>query len=243
MSREGDNLLPHSNGISQSPPPHISSPRRSVSFEEDDSAIQSIVDNNTGRLEGIPEVYVRPAPRIKKVRTGEWGWAFLFQLRYLFFVRFTFLATCLFRASKPFVSIYVLRVNFKHFICKLTVFNLSNYPHFNSADTRLLWRNKLAYGVGHFYNDLCACMWFTYLLLFFKNVVQLSSAQAGLLMLIGLLLLIIFVYFIIITGQVVDGVATPLVGVGIDHSILPYWLIRRFGRRNSWHLIGVYVLF
>jgi hypothetical protein len=54
-------------------------------------------------------------------------------------------------------------------------------------------------------------------------------------------------YFIIIilviVGQVVDGVATPLVGVGIDHSILPFWLIRRFGRRNSWHLIGTFCCF
>lgn len=29
---------------------------------------------------------------------------------------------------------------------------------------------KLSYGVGHVYNDLCASMWFTYLLVFFQQV-------------------------------------------------------------------------
>lgn len=43
----------------------------------------------------------------------------------------------------------------------------------------------LAYSIGHFYNDLCASMWFTYLLIFMEKVVSLLSWQAGLLMLIG----------------------------------------------------------
>ena len=29
---------------------------------------------------------------------------------------------------------------------------------------------KLGYGLGHVLNDLCASMWFTYLLLFFHQV-------------------------------------------------------------------------
>ena len=29
---------------------------------------------------------------------------------------------------------------------------------------------KLGYGLGHVLNDLCASMWFTYLLLFFQQV-------------------------------------------------------------------------
>ena len=35
---------------------------------------------------------------------------------------------------------------------------------------RLPWRLKLGYGMGHILNDLCASMWFTYLLLFFHKV-------------------------------------------------------------------------
>lgn len=44
---------------------------------------------------------------------------------------------------------------------------------------------SLAFGIGHFYNDLCASMWFTYLLEFFANVRQIGPAQTGFLMLWG----------------------------------------------------------
>uniref|UniRef100_A0A914HG82 Uncharacterized protein n=1 Tax=Globodera rostochiensis TaxID=31243 RepID=A0A914HG82_GLORO len=85
-------------------------------------------------------------------------------------------------------------------------------------------RRILAYSVGHFYNDLCASMWFTYLLIFMEKVVSLRSWQAGLLMFIG---------------QVTDAVSTPLVGMLSDLSFLPGFL-RRFGRRKSWHIIGTF---
>ncbi|KAF8354115.1 hypothetical protein PRIPAC_95738 [Pristionchus pacificus] len=81
---------------------------------------------------------------------------------------------------------------------------------------------KLSYGFGHFYNDLCASMWFTYLMIFLEKVINLQAAQAGFLMLIG---------------QVVDAVSTPLIGIASDSSVLPKF-ITRIGRRVSWHLIG-----
>ncbi|KAG0717799.1 Major facilitator superfamily domain-containing protein 12 [Chionoecetes opilio] len=34
----------------------------------------------------------------------------------------------------------------------------------------LPWVTKVSYGVGHVFNDLCASMWFTYLLVFYQNV-------------------------------------------------------------------------
>jgi Na+/melibiose symporter-like transporter len=37
-------------------------------------------------------------------------------------------------------------------------------------DARLPLSVKLGYGLGHILNDLCASMWFTYLLLFFHQV-------------------------------------------------------------------------
>lgn len=43
----------------------------------------------------------------------------------------------------------------------------------------------LAYSIGHFYNDLCSSMWFTYLMIYLEKVVNLNSSLAGLLMLIG----------------------------------------------------------
>ncbi|KAL3083393.1 hypothetical protein niasHS_011195 [Heterodera schachtii] len=88
-------------------------------------------------------------------------------------------------------------------------------------------RRILAYSMGHFYNDLCASMWFTYLLIFLEKVVLLLSWQAGLLMFIG---------------QVTDAVSTPLVGMLSDLSLLP-GILRRFGRRKSWHIIGWFGIF
>lgn len=76
---------------------------------------------------------------------------------------------------------------------------------------------KLAYGVGHVFNDLCASMWFTYLVLFFHKVVLLGNTYAGMLILIG---------------QLADALATPVVGFFCDKTHV------RYGRRKLWHLIG-----
>lgn len=76
---------------------------------------------------------------------------------------------------------------------------------------------KFAFGVGHVFNDLCASMWFTYLVLFFHKVVLLGNTYAGMLILIG---------------QVADALATPIVGFLCDKTHV------RYGRRKLWHLIG-----
>ena len=85
---------------------------------------------------------------------------------------------------------------------------------------QLHWARKLSYGVGHVFNDLAASMWFTYLILFYHKVVQLDNALAGTLLLIG---------------QVVDGLATPVIGYLCD--ITPFWYLG-FGRRKIWHILG-----
>lgn len=56
---------------------------------------------------------------------------------------------------------------------------------FTEVYRRLPLKLQLAYGVGHVLNDVCASMWFTYLLVFFKLVLQFSSYQAGLILFIG----------------------------------------------------------
>lgn len=38
---------------------------------------------------------------------------------------------------------------------------------------------RLSYAVGHFLNDLCASMWFTYLLVFYHSVLGLRNTYAG----------------------------------------------------------------
>lgn len=82
---------------------------------------------------------------------------------------------------------------------------------------------QLGYGVGHILNDVCASLWFTYLLVFFHLVLEFNASQAGNLMLVG---------------QIVDALSTPFVGYHSDHTDNSISL--RYGRRKLWHLFGMY---
>ncbi|KAM3967656.1 major facilitator superfamily domain-containing protein 12 [Aphomia sociella] len=82
-------------------------------------------------------------------------------------------------------------------------------------------RLQIGYGIGHILNDVCASLWFTYLLVFIHLVLEFSASQAGNLMLIG---------------QVVDALATPFVGYHSDHT--DNSLSAKYGRRKLWHLFG-----
>ncbi|XP_029286402.1 major facilitator superfamily domain-containing protein 12 [Cottoperca gobio] len=88
---------------------------------------------------------------------------------------------------------------------------------FVPADRSLSVCRKVCYAAGHFLNDLCASMWFTYLLVYLHSVLGLQSTSAGVMLLIG---------------QIVDGVSTPLVGYNSDRSSCIY------GKRKTWHLLG-----
>lgn len=72
---------------------------------------------------------------------------------------------------------------------------------------------KIGYGLGHVYNDLCAGVWFSYLLLFMKGALKMPGTEAGAMMMIG---------------QVGDALATPVVGILVD----------RYGTKQRWHLLG-----
>ena len=74
-----------------------------------------------------------------------------------------------------------------------------------------------AYAVGHFCNDLCAAAWFTYVLFFVKEVVQLDSVVAG---------------FVMLSGQIADGIMTPIVGLLSDK------FDTRCGKRTPWYIFG-----
>jgi Na+/melibiose symporter-like transporter len=50
---------------------------------------------------------------------------------------------------------------------------------------RLPLKLQFAYGVGHVLNDVCASMWFTYLLVYFHLVLEFSNWEAGFLLLVG----------------------------------------------------------
>jgi len=88
---------------------------------------------------------------------------------------------------------------------------------------KLPFRLVLGYGLGHVFNDICASLWFTYLLIFLQKVLKFNSADAGLVML---------------TGQLADGVSTTFVGLIADRAAQCLPLCRRYGRRKSWHLLG-----
>jgi len=91
-------------------------------------------------------------------------------------------------------------------------------------ETSLPLRKKLAYGLGHIQNDLCASMWFTYLLLFFHQVLNFNNIYSGIILLVG---------------QIADGVSTTIVGALCDgNSEEGAWLCRKYGQRKAWHLIG-----
>ncbi|XP_029104923.1 major facilitator superfamily domain-containing protein 12-like [Scleropages formosus] len=77
----------------------------------------------------------------------------------------------------------------------------------------------LCYAVGHFLNDLCASMWFTYLLVYYHSVLGFPNKHAGVLLL---------------AGQVADGLCTPLIGYESDRAAG----CCRYGKRKSWHLVG-----
>ncbi|XP_035269666.1 major facilitator superfamily domain-containing protein 12 isoform X1 [Anguilla anguilla] len=78
---------------------------------------------------------------------------------------------------------------------------------------------RLSYAVGHFLNDLCASMWFTYFLVYYHSVLGFRSTYTGLLLL---------------TGQIADGVCSPLLGHESDRT----QGCGTYGKRKTWHLFG-----
>lgn len=84
----------------------------------------------------------------------------------------------------------------------------------------LTLRTRITYSVGHVFNDLCASMWFTYLLVYQHFVLQFDNSIAGDLLLIG---------------QIADALATPFVGIESDK---PDQFCCKYGRRKTWHLLG-----
>ncbi|KAJ0182484.1 hypothetical protein K1T71_001853 [Dendrolimus kikuchii] len=81
------------------------------------------------------------------------------------------------------------------------------------------WRvsQNVLYGLGHFYNDLCATMWFSYMILFFQAIMSMEDEDAGALLLLG---------------QIIDALATPLVGIFAD----------KYGSIKCWHLTGCLIV-
>lgn len=54
-----------------------------------------------------------------------------------------------------------------------------------SSNTLCMPLQKISYGLGHIFNDLCAAMWFSYTLFYLQVVINMGATTAGLLLMIG----------------------------------------------------------
>lgn len=78
---------------------------------------------------------------------------------------------------------------------------------------RIATSTKLAYALGHIFNDLAAAMWFSYTLIYLQRVALLKPIVAGALLLLG---------------QIIDAVMTPIFG----------FLVDRYCKKKIWHVVG-----
>ena len=90
---------------------------------------------------------------------------------------------------------------------------------------QLNFYRKVSYGVGHVLNDLCASMWFSYLLIYLHRIILFNDSLAGYMMLLG---------------QISDAISTTFVGFESDKTVHG---IFNYGRRKSWHLVGRNICF
>ncbi|XP_014476796.1 PREDICTED: major facilitator superfamily domain-containing protein 12-like [Dinoponera quadriceps] len=81
------------------------------------------------------------------------------------------------------------------------------------VEGRIATSTKLAYALGHIFNDLAAAMWFSYTLIYLQRVVLLQPIVAGALLLLG---------------QIVDAIMTPVFGFVVD----------RYCKKKNWHVLG-----
>ncbi|XP_062558824.1 major facilitator superfamily domain-containing protein 12-like [Armigeres subalbatus] len=77
---------------------------------------------------------------------------------------------------------------------------------------------KIGFGLGHVYNDLCAGVWFSYTLLFMQGALGMPAPEAG---------------SLVMLGQVGDAIATPIVG----------FLTDKYGTKRQWHIAGTFIVF
>jgi hypothetical protein len=104
----------------------------------------------------------------------------------------------------------------------------SNAPVPSPGPAKLGWKKVTAFGLGHVLNDLCAACWFSYLLVFLHKVLMFGSFESAM---------------VLLSGQLADAAATPLVGIVSDRSKGLSWGAFYFGRRHLWYTIGTVLVF
>ncbi|EGR28618.1 major facilitator superfamily protein, putative [Ichthyophthirius multifiliis] len=76
-------------------------------------------------------------------------------------------------------------------------------------------KQKYAYSLGHFFNDLCASCWFNYFLYWIKYIIKLNKASYALL-----------------SGQIFAAISTAIVGYFSDKTHT------QLGSRMPWYIVG-----
>lgn len=86
-------------------------------------------------------------------------------------------------------------------------------------------RERLSCAVGNMFNDLYIHL-FSFEIVFFMKVLELSASQTGLLVLIG---------------EISEAVVSLMSGYLGDHINVPF-LSNKIGRRKSWHLLSAFFM-
>ena len=87
-------------------------------------------------------------------------------------------------------------------------------------------RERLSCAVGHVFIDLYTQLLYSFQILFFMKVLELSASQAGLIVLIG---------------ELSDAAMSLISGYLGDNVNVPF-LSNKIGRRKSWHLLATFLM-
>ena len=92
-----------------------------------------------------------------------------------------------------------------------------------SKEISLSKKVKVGFGFGHFYNDLSVTLYYSYILVFFNQVVKMTPVNAGI---------------VILIGEIIDGASTLFSGAMTDK----FGFFARFLQRKiSWHIFGTLI--
>ena len=100
------------------------------------------------------------------------------------------------------------------FILKI-IYIAENFQWNLDEMTGLTLSQKIGYGSGHVLNDICYCLWSTYVLLFFHEVIHFNNNYAG---------------YVELLGQLADGFSIILVGVWGERPGFTFRLCRTRGQ-------------
>lgn len=81
-------------------------------------------------------------------------------------------------------------------------------------------KSKYSFGLGHVQNDICATIWFTYTMLFYKLSYDGDS------------------YLFVVIGQIFDAIITIIVGLTFNCSLTNSEFFS-LGKFKTWYIIGL----